>query len=641
MKKLIIGLVFLFGLQSVVSAELISDVTKAGQRNISDVTKPQALSRLQSMGGLTFFKDYANKQASLNADYSVGSPTATFTATRQATNSTYVDDDGVIRTANTAVNRKNNYYDSTGFHARSGVLLEPAGTNYILQSSGFSTASWDKTSATVPPVVTADQAIAPDGTLTADEIDLSTATDARVSQVNSLNNTQNDNATTFSVWLKAKTSNGSIVLSGRKGDGTFTDSVVDITTSWARYKLSIPAVAGDSSSLVYVGNRSVGGTCFNFYAWGAQLEIASDYSSYIPTTTAAVTRAADAPSTYVDASGVVQVNATNNTPRFQGGWYDATGFHAGNKGLMVEGAITNLIPKSSTIDDATWTETNTVANNADAGSTTPFGDATSPSLTASADNGTLLLATAVTAQTYSVWLKRKTGTGAVSITANGGTGYTEVTLTTDWRRFQVTAASASQTCGIKLATNTDAVYVWGNQFEASPYMTSYVPTAGAAMSRTADVLKYAISGNRTAASESTFVKFVTWGTGQNGGRTMETETKRRLEQTYPSGHFVSYANVDDSGTSTVDYAASITANTSLVIGCTYKHSSPYVAVYKDGSIGGSDTTHDFTNPTWGTSFYVGNSADAKALDGVISSIPIFSDAKDVTAVSAVTSALNS
>lgn len=171
--------------------------------------------------------------------------------------------------------------------------------------------------------------------------------------------------------------------------------------------------------------QDLGGLTFYKDYANSQASANADYSAGVGTATFTATRSASAPATVIDSTGLVTTVTSSNTPRFVGGYYDPEGFHI-NKGIMLEGASTNLIPKSVAIDDATWTESNTVADNADAGSSSPDGTATAPSLTASDVDGTLLLTTAVTARNYSVWLKRKTGTGAIYITANGGTTWQAV-----------------------------------------------------------------------------------------------------------------------------------------------------------------------------------------------------------------------
>lgn len=373
----------------------------------------------------------------------------------------------------------------------------------------------------------------------------------------------------------------------------------------------------------------------------------ADYSVGSPTATFTATRSASAPATYFDANGVMQVTTTSNVPRFTQGWYTSTGFDPTLKGIVLEGAGTNLIAKSNNVEDAIYTATNITADNDDPGSSSPDGTATAPSLTATADNGTFLLASGVTAQTYSVFLKRKTGTGAVSITANGGTNYTAVTLySTKWVRVSVSAASASQTCGIKLATNGDAVYVFGNQFENNPYATSFIPTTTASLTRGAEVLKYAIAGNRNAAAESiyiTVVPFFNGGDLENYPAVMDTSTKsRRFQFNKDHDALYFYPNATDDIAAVQRTSVPINKFTKYIY-CGVSVSptgNPNLQLYVNGGnlVSGND---DWTAPAWGEYFFVGNNAGGSStFCGIIQSVLIVGKANSASEVAANTALLD-
>jgi hypothetical protein len=53
--------------------------------------------------------------------------------------------------------------------------------------------------------------------------------------------------------------------------------------------------------------------------------------------------------------------------------------------------------------------------------------------------------------------------------------------------------------GIRLATNTDAVYAWGGDAELGAFASSYIPTTTAAVTRNADVLTMPASGNMSGS----------------------------------------------------------------------------------------------------------------------------------------------
>ena len=389
--------------------------------------------------------------------------------------------------------------------------------------------------------------------------------------------------------------------------------------------------------------KSFGGLTFFKDFWNSSIN--ADYSVGSPIGTFTRSAASDI-CTYVNSDGVIQSASGTALPRYQGGYYDATGFHT-QSGLMIEATATNLVPKSQVFNDAVWTASvlMTVGDNE---TSSPDGTVNAGILASGDVNSTLILTTSVTARTFSVWLKRSAGTGNVDITANGGTGWTTVTLSSsDWRRFQVTAASALQTCGIRLVTSGDEVYIWGAQFETSPYATSYIPTTSAAATRNAESLTYAIVGNRTAATESIFIKFAPESTFANDGVgrvLLSSDTKNRQFAKVAGGTVVQFKpNSTDSGTSLSDATTIPTANTSYVVtGIAYGATAATNSrIYMDGVSENFDIT-DYISPAWGTNFYIGSSnSGTTQLNGIIQSIAMFSDAKDATTVSTITNILNS
>ena len=114
------------------------------------------------------------------------------------------------------------------------------------------------------------------------------------------------------------------------------------------------------------------------------------------------------------------------------------------------------------------------------GATAPDARATAVAFTATSANATLLDQGTLTsaAHTGQLWVKRKTGTGVIQITQDGGSGWTTIAVTTSWVEFHLTQTLANPTFGIRIVTDTDAVYVWGAQQTISSNKSSIYPLNG-------------------------------------------------------------------------------------------------------------------------------------------------------------------
>jgi hypothetical protein len=387
-------------------------------------------------------------------------------------------------------------------------------TNLLLRSEEFDNASWTKTRSSI----TADSEIAPNGTLTADKVvEDTTASATHLVLLGS--GIIAGNTYTYSVYAKSAGRNWIVLSPGgnwgfawfnissgtigtvTSGGSSATAAIQPVGNGW--YRCSVTSTAVDNRGLqilVTTGNDVVtytGDGTSGVFLWGAQLEQASTVGEYIPTT-----------------------SAINSAPRF-----DHNPTTGESLGLLVEDQRANLLSYSE--DTSQWlTPTNiTLSQNQ---TTAPDGASTADQYLETAatglhvQDGMPFAFVTSTVYTYSVFVKSIGG-------RNFEIGYPPTTFTNRFARFNlsgsgsvqgsdagVTASiqayangwyrcSATNTCALGASARisnfvnndsfarsyagdvTKGLFIWGAQLEAFATATSYIPAAGAAATRNADV----------------------------------------------------------------------------------------------------------------------------------------------------------
>jgi len=270
-------------------------------------------------GGAWYFQDKADGvDPTLNLDFinnryavnGVEAPFAdVFTFTR-ASIGTYYDSSGVLQTA-TADTPRFDYDPVT--HAPKGFLGEEARTNLLTRSSEFENAAWSKSSVTITANTT--DSSAPDGSSTADKLIATAQTGTHVFYQPYTFTT--GVVYTFSIYAKYSNhqyialriyDSVALYITFDLLNGTITNQESGITgkidsvgNGWYRLAATRTATASAVGNFAsYFSNTSAyfGGVWAptgteSVLLWGAQAEASAFPTSYIPTTTAAVTRAAD------------------------------------------------------------------------------------------------------------------------------------------------------------------------------------------------------------------------------------------------------------------------------------------------------------------------------------------------------------
>lgn len=182
------------------------------------------------------------------------------------------------------------------------ILVEPARTNEISYSEEFDNAIWNKTNIIITANVTAT--LAPDGSFTADKFIPDATNGGHFISRTGLASyaytfsvfAKAGEETTFSMWLV-----NALSISARfdLSTGTYTvtggatGSMTAFPNGW--YRCSVYNATPGTTAHIYgrTGGGFAGDGVKGIFLWGAQVEIGSNATSYIPTTTAALPRAAD------------------------------------------------------------------------------------------------------------------------------------------------------------------------------------------------------------------------------------------------------------------------------------------------------------------------------------------------------------
>ena len=244
-----------------------------------------------------------------------------FTVTR-ATNATRVNASGLIESVASGIPRLD-YFASGGTVGCPALLVEPSAQNLVFNSADFTASgTWTSGANTISANVTAT--LDPAGTNTAEKI-IPTAVSA-THFISSVQSIAIASGTTYTLSVFAKAggydflrvafSTEIMPVSNRGASfnltsGTVGDTQAGVTAKienygngWYRCSISRAATisATPSSPFFFNSQNSDSATSVTFtgdgtsgaFLWGAQLETGSVATSYIPTTTAAVTRNADA-----------------------------------------------------------------------------------------------------------------------------------------------------------------------------------------------------------------------------------------------------------------------------------------------------------------------------------------------------------
>jgi hypothetical protein len=375
-----------------------------------------------------------------------------------------------------------------------------------------------------------------------------------------------------SFWVKSNTGSSQDIYFMFQGGAV---QATTATTSWQRISYS----ATTSTTVVFVGIEAKDLT-IDILIYGFQLEVGDVMTDYIPTTTAAVS-----------------VGMLADVPRI-----DYTG--GGCAKLLLEPQRTNLVTYSSEFDNAAWTKGSGVSVTANT-TIAPTGTLTADTLIgASGIDWTLSVlkrqlppVLSSTTYTLSIYVKSLGSTTFQTSIRNNNTG-SQVTVSHSinsdtWTRVEQTyTTTPTQTLVGVIFGGTDGdVAIWGAQFEAESYPTSYIPTTTTAVTRTQDnASKTGISSLIGQTQGSIYAEFVAVkNSAFSDIASLGTNATTLVELQFNGGTNI-LSGVYFAGTS----QASIPSISPLTIGQTYKVAFAYkdndFVMYLDGVQQGTDTS---------------------------------------------------
>ena len=261
------------------------------------------------------------------------------------------------------------------------------------------------------------------------------------------------------VWIRRRTGTGAVNFFANNG---ITGTAIPVTGTWQQL----------TNVVVGLATTSVG---FILATINDEIDIYAATASVVTYETAS--RSNDQ---------VITTSAAYYGPRID---YDPNTLAV--KGLLIEEARTWVALWNRDLTNAVWVKTSITAVKNQTGIDGVANSASS--ITATSANGTILqnITLASSQRLQSAYVKRIAGSGAVSMTTDGGATWTTITVTGSWAQQTIPAQTlANPSAGFKLATSGDAIAVDFVGNELGAFVTSALQTGASSVTRAPDVVQF-------------------------------------------------------------------------------------------------------------------------------------------------------
>lgn len=390
-----------------------------------------------------------------------------------------------------------------------------------------------------------------------------------------------------SVWMRVTSGTKTVYIYAQGTDATSGTVVVD--TTWRRYCYVDSTCDGKELYFIlqYSGDLQV---------WHPQLELLTGASNQSPSEYVS-SEVLSAPYHGAGVDGVKYFDTENGNSVNSNVVTEATGAAIADatlRGYLSEPQRNNICLYSIDYTNAAWVKTNVSVTAGIAGA--PDGEPAATTLTATADNATIIqdLGTVSSMkQTGSIWIKRRTGSGNVDLTLDGGATWTTIGVSSTWNLLSTTQTLADPDFGIRLTTNGDAVDVWNSQVENSgtpsiSWATSSIKTTSTTGSRADDALTFAVSGNISANTGTAYAEVFCTDVNYWSFRLIGRD---QSPMTYGYGPSRTIGMFDGGG-----HPAATASGTDLPVRATttWSKSQNKKTPYANGAVGTTDTFNGFT-----------------------------------------------